>query len=204
MADAFPRKRCGFSLSGFSACAVSAGARDAQHRDEKTRLRKESQMKRLRAPATIFGGVAVAAVVVGSALGSSSALVAKYSGTVTEKVDGQQITAVPKGKGTGTLIGKSTLTGVVKATTANPPCSPLNGPGTLTGAKGKLRVTLLSTSRGCAASEDDQNNISFSGSARVNGGTGKFRGAKGTLRFTGHYDRAGGTFNVKLTGTVKY
>lgn len=161
-------------------------------------------MKRLRAPATFFGGIAVAAVVVGSALGSSTAFVAKYSGTVTEKVDGQLVTAVPKGKGTGTLIGKSTLTGVVKATTANPPCSPLNGPGTLAGAKGKLQVNLLPTSRGCAASEEDKDNISFSGSAKIIGGTGKFRGAKGTLRFSGHYNRAGGTFDVKLTGTVKH
>jgi hypothetical protein len=161
-------------------------------------------MNRLRAPATIAGGLAVAAVVVGTALGSSSALVAKYSGTVTEKVNGQQVTATPRGTGTGTLIGKSVLTGVVKATTANPPCSPLNGPGTLAGARGKLQLTLLPTSRGCAAGQDDQDNISFSGSAKVIGGTAKFRHAKGTLRFTGHYDRAGGTFNVKLTGTVKY
>jgi hypothetical protein len=161
-------------------------------------------MKRLPAPATIAGGLAVAALVAGTALGGSSALVAKYSGTVTEKVNGQLVTAVPKGKGTGTLIGKSVLTGVVKATTANPPCSPLNGPGTLAGAKGKLQLALLPTSRGCAASEEDKDNISFSGSAKVIGGTGKFRSAKGTLRFTGHYNRAGGTFDVKLTGTVKY
>jgi hypothetical protein len=161
-------------------------------------------MKRLRAPATIAGGLAVAALVSSTALGSSAALVAKYSGTVSEKVNGQLVTAVPRGKGTGTLIGKSVLTGVVKATTANPPCSPLNGPGTLAGAKGKLQLTLLPTSRGCAASEEDKDNISFSGSAKVIGGTGKFRGAKGTLRFTGNYNRAGGTFTVKLTGTVKY
>jgi hypothetical protein len=161
-------------------------------------------VERLRAPLSITGGLAVAAVVVGTALGSSSAFVAKYSGTVTEKVNGQLVTAVPRGTGTGTPIGRSVLTGLVKATTANPPCSPLNGPGTLTGKKGKLKLTLLPTSRGCAASEEDSNSISFSGSAKVIGGTGKFRAAKGTLRFTGHYDRAGGTFNVKLTGTLKY
>jgi hypothetical protein len=161
-------------------------------------------VERLRVPAGIAGALAVAAVVAGTALGGSSAFVAKYSGTVTEKVDGQQVTAVPRGKGTGTPIGKSTLTGVVKATTANPPCSPLNGPGTLAGAKGKLQLSLLPTSRGCAAGEEDRDNISFSGSAKVIGGTGKFRGAKGTLRFSGHYDRAGGTFNVKLSGTIKH
>lgn len=161
-------------------------------------------MKRFRAQAALLGGAAVAAILAGGALGSSSAFVAKYSGSVTEKVNGQQVTAVPLGKGTGTPIGKGTLTGVVKATTANPPCSPLNGPGTLAGPKGKLSVTLLSTSRGCAASEEDKDSISFSGSAKILKGTGKFRGAKGTLRFSGHYDRAGGTFNVKLTGTIKY
>jgi hypothetical protein len=161
-------------------------------------------VKRFRAPASVIGGLAVAAVLVGTALGSSNALVASYSGTVTEKVNGQIVTALPKGKGTGTVIGRSTLTGIVAATTANPPCSPLNGPGTLTSAKGKLKLTLLTGSRGCAASEEDRNDISFSGSAKVKSGTGKFRGAKGTLRFSGHYDRGNGTFNVKLRGTVKY
>jgi hypothetical protein len=158
---------------------------------------------RFRAPVSVIGGLALAAVLVGTALGSTStAFTASYSGTVTEKVNGQTVTAVPRGKGSGTPIGKGTLTGTVTATTANPPCSPLNGPGVLAGTAGKLKVTLVS-SRGCAASEDDRDNISFSGSAKVTGGTGKFRAAKGTLRFTGHYDRAGGTFTVKLRGTLK-
>jgi hypothetical protein len=161
-------------------------------------------VKRFRAPAGLIGGLAVAAIVVGAALGSSTAFTASYSGTVTEKVNGTAVTATPHGKGSGTLIGKGTLTGTVTATTANPPCSPLNGPGTLAGKTGKLKVTLLSTSRGCAASEDDRDNISFSGSAKVIGGTGKFRAAKGTLRFTGHYDRSSGTFNVKLRGTLRH
>jgi hypothetical protein len=162
-------------------------------------------VKRFRATATLVGGLAVAAVVVGSALGSSSsAFVASYRGTVTEKVVGQTVTTVPRGKGTGTPIGKSTLTGTVTATTANPPCSPLRGPGTLAGKAGKLKVTLQPTARACAAGEDDQDNISFSGTAKINNGTGKFRGAKGTLRFSGHYDRSSGAFNVKLKGTLKY
>jgi hypothetical protein len=161
-------------------------------------------VERFRAPASLIGGLAVAAVLVGTALGSTNtAFTASYKGTVTEKVSGQTVTAVPHGTGTGTPIGKGTLTGTVTATTANPPCSPLNGPGVLAGTAGKLKLTLLSTSRGCAASEDDKDNISFSGSAKVTGGTGKFRAAKGTLRFTGHYDRANGTFNVKLRGTLR-
>jgi hypothetical protein len=67
-----------------------------------------------------------------------------------------------------------------------------------------LKVTLQPTSRACAAGEDDQDSISFSGTAKINNGTGKFLRAKGTLRFSGHYDRSSGAFNVKLKGTLKY
>ena len=59
-------------------------------------------------------------------------------------------------------------------------------------------------SRGCAASEEDQQNISVSGTAKVTGGTLKFRKARGSLRFTGRYDRKSGVFNVKFTGTLTY
>ena len=56
----------------------------------------------------------------------------------------------------------------------------------------------------CAAGEDDQNNITVSGTAKVTGGTLKFRKAKGSLHFSGHYDRKSGAFNVTLTGSFTY
>jgi len=70
-----------------------------------------------------------------------------------------------------------------------------------------LKLKLLTGSRGCAAGQDDQNNISFSGDARVIGGTGALKGATGKLHYGGHYGRVpGGTgaFTVKLTGTLKH
>jgi hypothetical protein len=73
----------------------------------------------------------------------------------------------------------------------------------ISGAKGKLKVKVLPTSRGCAASEDDRNNISVVGTVKVTGGTGKFRKARGNLRFTGHYNRSTGAFTVKLKGKVR-
>jgi hypothetical protein len=161
-------------------------------------------VRHFRARASVIGGLAAATILAGTAGGTTAVFKASYSGMVTEKVAGQQVTAAPRGKGTGTVIGKSTLTGTVAGTTANPPCSPLKGPGVLAGAKGKLKVNLLPISRACAAGEEDRNNISFSGSAKVTGGTGKFRAAKGTLRFSGQYDRSSGAFTVKLRGTLKY
>jgi hypothetical protein len=151
-----------------------------------------------------LGGLALAALVAGNALAHSTAFTASYSGTVTEKVSGQIVTATAKGKGVATMIGKSTIAGTVVATTANPPCSPFKGPGVIAAKLGKLKVKVLPTSRGCAAGEDDQNNISLSGTAKVIGGTGKYRAARGLLRFSGHYDRGSGAFTVKLRGTLKY
>jgi hypothetical protein len=161
-------------------------------------------MKRFFGPVSLIAALAVAAVCVGSAVGSSTNFTASYSGKVTESVNGNAVTATPKGNGKATLIGKGTMTGTVSGNTSNPPCSPLSGPGTLKGTKGTLTLKLLTGSRACAAGQDDQNNISFSGSAKVTGGTGALKKARGTLRYSGHYDRGTGAFNVKLTGTLKH
>jgi hypothetical protein len=152
-----------------------------------------------------LGGLAVGAIVAGTALAHATAFNASYKGTVTEKVNGQTVTATVRGTGVGTPVGKSTIYGVVVAvTTPDSPCAPFRGPGTISGKSGKLKVTVVPTSRGCAASEEDRNNISVAGSAKVVGGTGKYRRARGTLRFTGHYDRGSGAFSVKLKGPLTY
>jgi hypothetical protein len=161
-------------------------------------------VSRFRVPTILAGALVLATLAAGNALARSDAFSASYSGKVTEKVDGTKVTAFAKGSGTGTPVGKGTITGTVVASTANPPCSPFDGPGLISGSKGKLKVKVLPISRACAAGQDDQNNISVAGSAKVVGGTGKFRTAKGTLRFTGHYDRGSGAFTVKLKGTLKY
>lgn len=132
---------------------------------------------------------------------------ASYSGTVTEKVNGSSIAASVRGKGTANLLGKGVVAGAVVADTSNSSqtgCAPFSGPGTLTGTKGKLNVKALATSRGCAVSQEDQDSITLSGTAQVVGGTGKFRKARGKLHFSGHYDRKGGGFTVKLSGSLTY
>jgi hypothetical protein len=148
---------------------------------------------------------------VGTALGAAPkpkpktvAFKGSYAGQVTEKVNGTDVTALTTGTGTGSVVGKSNLTGTVTATTANPPCSPIAGTGTIAGKKGKLKVTVLSTSRGCAASDTDQTHITVSGTVKVNGGTLLFRKAKGSIHFSGAYDRTSGAFNIKLTGKLTY
>jgi len=167
-------------------------------------------MKHLRA--LLLPAVAIALLVaVGTALAAAPKkpktvpFKGSYAGTVTEKVDGQNITSLATATGVGTAVGKGKLLGTVAATTANPPCSPLSGTGTLTGPKGNLKVTLIpALAKGCAASQDDQNNITVSGMAKVVGGTLQFKKAKGTIHFSGPYDRQAGTFSVKFTGKLTY
>ena len=164
-------------------------------------------MRHFRALPFLIGAIALAAVVAGSAFAAAQTKVSfkgSYAGKVTEKVDGSAVTATANGAGKGTAVGVSKLSGVVKASTANPPCSPILGPGTISGLKGKLKVNVTVPSRGCAAGEDDQDSITVSGTAKVTGGTLKFRRAKGSLHFSGHYDRKSGSFNVTLTGPVTY
>ena len=165
-------------------------------------------MRHFRGLPLFVAAVALAAVVAGTAYGAAQTKVnftGSYKGTVAEKVDGSTVTAKATGTGTGTAIGKGGLAGSVTATTSSDqPCAPFNGPGTLSGSKGKLKVTVATGSRGCAASQEEKDSISIAGTVKVNGGTLKFKKAKGTLRFTGHYDRASGAFNVKLTGSLTY
>ncbi len=169
---------------------------------------KEHQMKSFRAVL-----VPVAAVALAVAAGTAFAAAPKpktvtfkgtYSGQVTEKVDGTNVSALVNGTGVSTAVGKGKLLGATSGSTANPPCSPIAGTGSLTGPKGNLKMALLPTSRGCAASADDQNNISVSGNAKVTGGTRTFRKAKGTVHFSGTYDRSGGAFKVTFTGKLTY
>jgi hypothetical protein len=153
----------------------------------------------------LIGALAVAGIAAAVALaGSTAAFTASYAGKATEKVDGQTVNAVAKGLGAGNLIGKGSILGTVVGSTSNPPCTPFTGPGVITGTKGKLNVTVLPSSHACAAGEDDQDNISLSGTIKVKSGTGKFRKSAGSsLHFSGHYDRQSGAFTVKLTGAIK-
>ena len=160
-------------------------------------------MKRCLGLVCLMSAVA-AGLGVGAAVGSGHSFTASYKGQVTEVVNGDAVTATPKGKGRATLIGRGTLTGTVNATTSNPPCSPLSGRGTLSGPNGKLKLKFLTGSQACAAGQDDPNNISYSGFAKVIGATGDVKGALGKLHYSGHYQRDTGAFNVKLTGTLKY
>jgi hypothetical protein len=164
-------------------------------------------MKILRLASVLAAAAVVLALGTGAAFGAGAkkvAFLATYSGTAVVKVTDNVADIAANGAGKGTVIGAGKVTGIGKGDTSAQPCVPFTGPGTMTGsgktAKTKLTFKVLDSSSGCG---DEAGQVfSISGKALVVKGTGALAKAKGTLKFTGVYDRNAGTFNVKFKGTL--
>lgn len=129
------------------------------------------------------------------------AFTGKYAGTATTRLNDTVATIAAEGAGVGTVIGKSKLTGNGVADASQRPCAPFTGPGSMANATGtKISFKVVSGATGCG--DEEGNVFSLSGRAQVLGGTKAFRKAKGSLKFTGVYDRGQGTFSVKFTGKL--
>ena len=149
---------------------------------------------------------AACAVVVAaaSAPAATSKLVpftAAYSGTAVVKITDGVADINATGKGTGTLLGASKISGHGTGDTTQQPCVPFTGPGSMVAANGtKLFFTVLQGSSGCG---DEPGEIfSITAKAKVTKGTGKLAKVRGTLKFTGVYDRVQGTFSIKFKGAL--
>lgn len=150
----------------------------------------------------LAGAFAAAAVVAGGALAGSTTAIpfsAKYAGTAVTKVTDSVADISAKGTGTGT-VGRGTITGKGTGDTSKQPCVPFGGTGAITGAKGGLTFKVVTPSQGCG--DEEGQSFSLVGRAVVIKGTGLLKNAKGSLRFTGTYDRSAGTFSVKFAGTL--
>lgn len=135
-----------------------------------------------------------------------------YSGKMSFLVKNTTVEASSvTGSGTTTVIGKSTLTGtgssVVSPTSG---CDPISGGGMLDGAKGDLKLTVVtSSSNGCAAVAPPTT-VTITGVVKVVSGTGVLKGATGTLSFKGKFvllsdssDSSTTFTNATLSGSLK-
>jgi hypothetical protein len=161
---------------------------------------------KLRIATTLIAATTAAALAASALAGSTArsriiAFTASYSGTAVVKLNESVADISANGTGTGTVIGASKISGVGKGDTKAQPCVPFNGPGAMVAANGtKLVFTVLAGSTGCG---DEQGKVfSISGKAKVTKGAGKLAKARGTLKFTGVYDRDQGTFSVKFKGSL--
>lgn len=120
-----------------------------------------------------------------------------FSGTYSGKISllwGDsfvQATSV-EGTGTGNVLGLTDLVGTGSSAPANQ-CDAFNGSGTISGGGNTLKLTFDSSAKACAEDADAPTTITFTGNAIINGGTGKYAGATGTLKVTA------GSFSIKST-----
>lgn len=95
------------------------------------------------------------------------------------------------GSGTGNILGLSELTGSGSAAPTDQ-CTVIFGSGTLSGGGNTLKVSFNPSAKACADDSAAPTTVNISGNALIKGGTGKFAGATGTLKFTG-------SFGIKTT-----
>jgi len=132
-----------------------------------------------------------------------------YAGTASLLINNGVVTiSSVHGKGTGTVVGNSSVTGMGSAS-ASAQCDPFTGTGSIAGATAKILLTVVKTqSSGCSSGESGPVTVTFSGVAKATGGTGKTKGASGTLKFSGTLKLANtsgsenGPFTVVLTGKL--
>jgi hypothetical protein len=148
-----------------------------------------------------LAALTLAAVASASVTTTSIPFLGKYAGQATTKVDGNTVTIAATGKGSGTLIGKGSITGNGTGDSSQQPCVPFGGTGKITGAAGSIIFKANPGASGCG--DEGGHTFTVKGYLLVVKATGKLLKAKGTLKFTGIYSRDDGTFSVKVTGTLK-
>ena len=131
---------------------------------------------------------------------ASLAFAGKYSGQASTKVTGTNAAIVANGTGTGNLVGAGKVTGTGSADTSQQPCAPFTGTGSITGAKGTISFSVPTGSNGCG--DEGGHIFTLKGTFNVTGATGAVAGAKGSLRFTGVYNRDAGTFSINVSGNL--
>jgi hypothetical protein len=143
----------------------------------------------------------------GSYSGSLTFLLTSVASTSTSA----DVTSVT-GKGTSTDLGSTTFsgTGNVPATAASAGFH-FTGSGKLAGAGGTLNLRIRSKNSSGAAPENAAGDVTLTGTATVISGTGKLKGATGSLKFSGAFavtnDGVSGSqspaFTSKLSGTLE-
>lgn len=133
-----------------------------------------------------------------------------YKGTIALLWSDSNVKATSvTGTGTGNILGFTTMTGTGSSSPTDT-CAPIFGSGVLSGGGNTLKVTFNPSSKGCADGSAAPTNVNISGTAVITGGTGKYVGATGNLKFLGFFgikSTSAGTsentaFNMTVSGSV--
>ena len=127
---------------------------------------------------------------------------ATYRGTGSGDVNGTTASGSATASGRGKLIGPGLLTGSATGRFTGPTCVVFSGTAVLKGTAGSIRVAARNAQ--ACADATNPNSVSFSGHAKVMGGTSTYAGARGTLAFRGAYVSQTNAVTISFTGRITY
>ena len=143
---------------------------------------------------TVLAATALAVIV------KPIAFTGTYKGNAVTNQNDTTVAITANGTGTGTLLGAGKITGTGTGDSSVRPCVPFTGTGKMSGPGGTIVFKVIPGSSGCG---DEQGQVfSISGKATILKATGKLLKRKGTLKFSGTYDRDSGAFTVKFRGSL--
>lgn len=140
---------------------------------------------------------------------------ASFSGKASLLISNNKVTISSiAGSGKNSLFGSSSVSGSGSAPKSGSSlCDPFGGKGSIAKGANKISFVVIQSSaqKGCSSGESGAVTITFSGTTKATGGTGKANGASGSLKFSGTLKLGGtsgsqsGSFSVRLSGklTVK-
>ena len=112
---------------------------------------------------------------------------ATYTGTITTLWTESNVTATAvSATGTGTTLGLTKLVGNGSSSPASQ-CALIQGAGYITDGTNMLKANFDPAAQGCGKDSAAPTTVTIGGSAIISGGTGKYAGATGTLKFTGSF-----------------
>lgn len=123
------------------------------------------------------------------ATGTSKSLTinATYTGKIAMLWTDSNVTATSvTATGTGTTLGLTQLSGTGSSSPSSQ-CDSINGTGTISDGTNTLKANFDPSAQGCAKAGAAPTSVNITGNAIITGGTGKYAGAAGTLKFTGSF-----------------
>jgi hypothetical protein len=128
--------------------------------------------------------------------------VASYAGRGNGQINGTTVSGSATLRGHGNVMGAGRLSGSAHGHFVSQACVVFNGSAVLRGKTGSLKLVARG-GKACATSTSG-NQVSFSGVAKVVGGSGAFADAHGHLAFAGTYNRQSGAVTISMRGELTY
>ncbi len=136
-----------------------------------------------------------------SSSGKSLTINATYTGKIAMNWSDSDVQGTVTATGTGTTLGLTQLTGSGSSAPSGQDAS-ISGAGTISDGTNTLKATFDPNASAHAKEGAAPTNVTISGNVIITGGTGKYAGATGTLKFTGGFPVAATAAGTKDSGAL--